>query len=389
MFFLHHRVKQGVHILKKIIINYLNDSISSVDLERLKVWIQKPKNQEKFKDYVRIHHQLNVLGNDVDSEKAFQIVLKQLNKTKGSGSGGFRNVLKYAAILIGFSIIGYGIYQTTLDNMSTQSEPQIVLQLEDGSTQIVNEGQHAIISNTLGKKVTEQKESELVYATQDTSETVLRYNTLKVPYGKTFGITLSDGSKVTLNAGSELKYPVQFIANEKNRTVFLNGEAYFEVAKNQEHPFIVNTHDMDVEVLGTQFNVTSYTDDDKTYTVLVEGKVAAHNKLSGEESKILEPNQRVFFEGNQLALETVNVEKYVAWVNGQLIFVDDPYTVIKNKLERKYNIIINNSYAALHEVSVTATFTNETIDDVFKTFQAYQPFDYAIKNGVVTITKPK
>lgn len=375
--------------MKKIIINYLNDAISSADLERLKVWIQKPKNQERFKDYVRIHHQLNVLGGDVDSEKAFQKVLKHVEKDKGSGSGGFRNVLKYAAILIGVSIIGYGIYQTTQDNMSTQNEQQIVLQLEDGSTQIVNEGQHTIISNTLGKKVTEQKESELVYSPEDTSETVLRYNTLKVPYGKTFGITLSDGSKVTLNAGSELKYPVQFIANEKNRTVFLNGEAYFEVAKNQKHPFIVNTQDMDVEVLGTQFNVTSYTDDTKTYTVLVEGKVAVHNKLSSDDSKILNPNQRVFFEDNQLALETVNVEKYVGWVKGQLIFVDDPYTVIKNKLERKYNININNSYAALHDVSVTATFTNETIDEVLQTFQAYQPFDYTIKNGVVTITEPK
>lgn len=372
--------------MKKIIINYLNDSISSADLDRLKVWVQKPRNQEKFKDYVRIHNQLNALGNEVDSGKAYQKVLGLLDKP--NKSRGIRPILKYAAVLIGCSIIGYGIFKSTRDQVSTQIEPQIVLQLEDGSTQIVNEGQYAIINNTLGKKVTEQKEHELVY-TQDTSETVLRYNTLKVPYGKTFGLTLSDGSKVVLNAGSELKYPVQFIANEKNRMVFLNGEAYFEVAKNKEHPFIVTTSDLDLEVLGTQFNVTSYIDDAKTYAVLVEGKVAAHNNWVDGDSKILHPEQKVFFENNQLALETVNVEKYVAWVNGQLIFVNDPYAVIKNKLERKYNITINNSYPTLHEINVTATFTNETIDQVLQTFQAYQPFDYTIKNGVVTITEPK
>lgn len=386
---MHHICKQALCILKKIIINYLNDSISSADLERLKVWIQKPKNQEKFKDYVRINHELNASMGTVDSEQAFKNVLKDINGAKNISRTRFVNVFKYAAILIGLSFIGYGIYQTTRDHLDTQTEPQIVLQLEDGTTKIVNEGQNIVINNTLGQKITEQKEHVLVYASADSTITELRYNTLKVPYGKTFGLTLSDGSKITLNAGSELKYPVQFIANEKNRTVYLNGEAYFEVTKNQEHPFIVNTQDMDVKVLGTQFNVTSYTADDKTYTVLVEGKVAAYNKLSRDDSKILDPNQRVFFEGHQLALETVNVEKYVAWVRGQLIFVDDPYIVIKNKLERKYNITINNSYAALREVSVTATFTNETIDEVLKTFQAYQPFDYTIKNGVVTITEPK
>ena len=233
------------------------------------------------------------------------------------------------------------------------------------------------------------KEFEQVYSVQDTTATVLHYNTLKVPHGKTFGITLSDGSKVTLNAGSELKYPVQFIENKKNRTVFLNGEAFFEVAKNETHPFIVNTQDMDVEVLGTHFNVTSYTEDYKTYTVLVEGKVAAHNKLSVQDSKILEPNQKVFFHDNQLEIIPVNVQKYVAWVQGQLIFEDESFIVIENKLERKFNVTINNTYNELDEINITATFKDETIDQVLKTFQTYIAFDYNIKNGVVTITKPK
>lgn len=375
--------------MKKIIIKYLNDSISNEDLERLKVWLQKPKNQIKFKELVRVNHDVNSLNGSVDAEKAYQKVLKQINGNKGSGGGRFLNILKYAAILIGVSIIGYGVYKTTIDAINSPSVPQIVLQLEDGTTQIVNEGENTVINNTFGKKVTEQKAHELVYASQDSTETILRFNTLKVPNGKTFGITLSDGSKVTLNAGSELRYPVQFIQNEKNRTVFLNGEAFFEVAKNGKHPFIVNTRDMDVEVIGTHFNVTSYIDDYKTYTVLVEGKVAAHNKLANQDAKILEPNQKVFFNGNQLESIPINVENYVAWVQGQLVFAEDSFIIIENKLERKYNVTINNTYSALDEINITATFKDETIDQVLKVFQTYMPFDYTIKNGVVTITEPK
>lgn len=375
--------------MKKIIINYLNDSISNEDLEHLKVWLQLPKNQDKFKDFVRINHELNKGNVSINTQEALDKVLQEINGTKRSEASKFVSIFKYAVILIGFSIIGYGIYQTTTDTITTQQVPQIVLQLEDGTTQIVNAGQHMVIKDAQGKKLTEQKDQELVYSNQEAADTVLHYNTLKVPYGTTFGLTLSDGSKVTLNAGSELKYPVQFIANEKNRTVYLNGEAFFDVAKNEKHPFIVNTKDMDVEVLGTQFNVTSYTMDDKTYTVLVEGTVAAHNKLAVQEAKVLNPNQKVFFEGNMLTKETVNVQKYVAWVYGQLVFVDDSFEVINNKLERKYNVTINNTYSAFDDISITATFKNETIEQVLKTFQTYKSFDYTIKNGVVTITEPK
>ena len=375
--------------MKKIIITYLNDAISIEDMDKLKLWLHKPKNQEKFKEFVRVNHELNSLNGHVDTEKAYENVLKRIqNNNNRSGSAGFRNLLKYAAILIGVSIIGYGIYQRKTDAESIPNAPQIVLQLEDGTIQIVNEGQNTIINNASGHKVTEQKEHELVYS-QDTIETVLRYNTLKVPYGKTFGITLSDGSKVMLNAGSELRYPVQFVENEKNRTVFLNGEAFFEVAENKKHPFIVNTKDMDVEVLGTRFNVTSYLEDYKTYTVLVEGQVAAHNKLASQDFKILNSNEKVFFENDQMETKIVNVQKYVAWVQGQLVFVEDSFKVIENKLERKYNVTIRNNYSALDEINITATFKNETIDQVLKTFQTYKSFDYTIKDGVVTITKPK
>ncbi|MEZ4792770.1 MAG: FecR family protein [Gelidibacter sp.] len=375
--------------MKQIIINYLNDSISKDDLEQLKTWLQQPKNQEKFKDFVRLNHQLNELNGDIDAQKAFENITNLIKGKPRPGSMRFTNFLKYAAILIGISIIGYGVLKQPSNTVQLPNAPKITLQLEDGSIQIVNEKQNTLITDSSGKKITEQRNHQLIYTGDTAISQTLRYNILKVPNGKTFGLILSDGSKVTLNAGSELRYPVQFIENQTNRTVFLNGEAYFEVAKNADHPFIVDTQDMDVEVLGTHFNVTSYVQDDKTYTVLVEGKVAAYNKLSDTDSKILSPNEKVFFNGNLLETETVNVQKYVAWVYGELVFVDDSFKVIQNKLERKYNITINNSYPALDDIMITATFKNESINQVLKTFQTYKPFDYTINGSVVTITKPK
>lgn len=375
--------------MKKIIISYLDGSISNKDLDRLKVWIEKPKNQEEFKEFVRINYQLNGLSSKVDTDEAFNKVLKKITDAEDSSPGLLVTFLKYAAIFIGISVIGYGIYQRIPQDTYVPHEPQIVLQLEDGTKQIVYEGQSTVINNASGHKVTEQNRQELVYSSSDSSLTELRYNTLKVPYGKTFGLILSDESKIILNAGSELRYPVQFVEHERNRTVFLNGEAFFEVAKDEEHPFVVETKDMAIQVLGTVFNVTSYTDDQKAYTVLVEGKVAAHNKLRDQDSKVISPSEKVYFDDSLLKSKMVNVEKYIAWVQGQLVFADDSFKVIKNKLERKYNVTINNTYAALDEIHITATFKNEDIDQVLKIFQTYMAFDYGIKDGVVTITEPK
>ncbi|TYB78168.1 DUF4974 domain-containing protein [Bizionia saleffrena] len=376
--------------MKHIIVKYINDSISPKELEVLKIWLVKPKNQKKFKQFLLLNNDLNATHITIDEVKAFKKVSAKIDKTTSTKSKGLVNVLKYAAILIGLSFLGYSVYDYTATSTITSVKvaPEITLQLEDGTVQVVKNDVETFILNASGKKVSEQKDNQLVYTNTENAEELLSYNTLIVPYGKTFGITLSDGSKVTLNAGSELTYPVRFIKGEKKRTVFLDGEAFFKVAKDKMHPFIVNTQDMDVEVLGTAFNVTSYSEDHKTYTVLMEGKVAAHNKLTGNNSVILSPNQRVYFNNNRLETETINTEKYVAWVKGKLVFIDDSFGVITNKLERKFNVTIHNNYAALNTIIITATFTTETIDQVLNTFQTYKAFNYTLKNGVVTITKP-
>ncbi|SHJ79525.1 FecR family protein [Arenibacter nanhaiticus] len=381
--------------MKKIIIKYLNEEISKEELQLLSAWVKKPENQETFKSYVQINHKLNKTYQKVDADKAYKKILDQLDDVHLEKRPQIikisSNWLRYAAVFIGFLLIGVVLIKKLDKEDSFVSTSNITLELEDGSIQIVHENQNTVIVDSLGLIVSEQKENELIYfdkvALRGAEEKEPHFNILKVPYGKTFGIALSDGSKITLNAGSQLKYPVHFVKGKK-RSVILNGEAYFDIAKDTEHPFVVNTKDMDIQVLGTQFNVTSYTQDEKTYTVLVEGKVAAKSKLQENDSIILSPNQRVFFEEGYLKHESVKIEKYVGWLSGQLVFIDDSFAVIAHKLERKFDLKIVNEYPALDDITITATFKDQDIHEILKTFQTYLPFKYTIKNGTVTITEP-
>ncbi len=373
--------------MENLILKYLTDSISEYEREQLVEYLQEPENRKRFKELVKINHRLNKEYTKVNTSEAKSGLLKSIPSKKILKRKLFPILLKYAAVFAGVAIIGYGIYSNSPHQDNTRiNDPQITLQLEDGSIQIIDNNATASILDANGNIVSRQKNNQLFYSRKENSE-ILVYNTLHVPYGKSFKLELSDGTLVTLNAGTNLKYPVNFI-KDSNRTVYLDGEAFFEVEKDIDHPFIVTTKDMDVQVLGTKFNITSYLEDQKTSTVLVNGKVQAYNKMIPEENVILEPNQRVSIENNILKIDDVKVDKYIAWVQGQLIFEDDSFKVITNKLERKFNLKIINNYPDLEDLNITASFSTETIDQVLKTFQTYQEFNYSIKNGVITISKP-
>ena len=122
----------------------------------------------------------------------------------------------------------------------------------------------------------------------------------------------------------------------------LKGEAYFEVAHNAQQPFLVNTAEMDVAVLGTSFNVSAYPDDETVHTTLVEGQVKVHNNMGDLQEKILAPNQQFVYSktDNQVLVNTVNARFYSAWKDGAFTFVDESLPSIMKKLERWYNIRI-------------------------------------------------
>ena len=175
----------------------------------------------------------------------------------------------------------------------------------------------------------------------------------------------------------------------KSAKVYLEGEAFFEVSKDVEHPFVVNANQMDVKVLGTKFNLSSYHDDESISTVLVEGSVSLSKagESSGETALKLEPGYRAVLDKkeNTLAIDKVNTDLYTGWMKNKLIFKNMKFKHIRKKLARKYNVEIINLNHELDENTYNATFDVETIEQVLNTLNRNYPIDYVFENNQIKI----
>lgn len=175
-------------------------------------------------------------------------------------------------------------------------------------------------------------EGALTYATSDNHDEELIYNTLVIPRAGTYQLTLSDGSKIWLNAMSELRFPVHF--GEKERVVYLKGEAYFEIAHDASKPFRVEVGGTQVEVLGTHFNINSYT---QVTATLLEGAINISNPSGAQR---LKPGQEAKV-GEHITLHDANIEKAMAWKNGDFYFKSDDIREIMEQLSRWYDIAVH------------------------------------------------
>jgi ferric-dicitrate binding protein FerR (iron transport regulator) len=207
-------------------------------------------------------------------------------------------------------------------------------------------------------------------------------------------INLPDGSEVWLNNASKLRYPVVF---KKKRIVELEGEGYFEIEKNAESPFVVNTKHIDVKVLGTKFNVMSYDDDNRIEVALLEGKVALYRDVLDENKALseLKPGELASFmkADKQLHIRETDVKRHIAWKDGKLVFYEVPLAEVAHKMERWYNceiVITDKELAAMH---LTATFEGENLEQALKLMCMAAPTSYQLtpaqKHDDGTFTKQK
>jgi hypothetical protein len=373
----------------------------------------------------RIHHSdLNDLFDEKDSNeiisklsnpasrKRREVLTKIINKSKKSewkeleakinppkNNFDFNQFLKVAAVFICFIGIGGYFYSEKEEVVLIEQEQvlvkndEITLLLDNGNVEIIAESGEKKILDREGKIVGSQSGKELNYKENEKEivrvDEVLAYNELTIPYGKTFKIVLSDGTSVHLNAGSTLKYPVKFIKGEE-RKVFLTGEAYFDVAKDKAHPFIVNANDLNVRVLGTEFNMSSYPEDNRISTVLVEGSVSLytiHETYNKDMSAVLKPGYKATWNQKKknIHFNKVNTDLYTSWKDGRIIFEHVKFKNIIRKLERRYDVSIENTNLKLAHQVFTASFDIETIDQVLKTFSKNFPISYEIRNRNIII----
>jgi len=188
-----------------------------------------------------------------------------------------------------------------------------------------------------GKDILQVVNGEITYMDSETIANVstLAMNTLRTPNAGHYRVLLPDGTKVWLNAASQLSYPANF-KGLKQRKIDLRGEAYFEVAKDAQHPFVVQTDDQQIKVLGTHFNINAYHDEGGSKTTLLEGRINARGKQA---EVTLSPGQQVSTLTNgHLEVNQADPELAVAWKNDQFMFESEPITILTKTLARWYDV---------------------------------------------------
>lgn len=201
---------------------------------------------------------------------------------------------------------------------------------------------------------------------------------IKAPAWTRARFVLPDGTTGWLNSNSSLSYNLNF---KTDRKVTLNGEAYFDVFHDKNRPFRVNTDDIEVDVLGTRFNIASYENENNIEIVLEEGKV----ELTGKDLKsslTMKPNELTTFDKTRknFSTELVETKKYMSWTEGKLIFRNDPIDVIARRLERWYNVEIEIKGNVVRDPRLRATFIDENLEEVLELLKSSLPIDYEIKD---------
>lgn len=264
------------------------------------------------------------------------------------------------------------------------------LTLANGKKIILAEAVTGLIAEEANVSIFKTADGKLVYKakssaanTQKSSFENSGLNTITTARGQQYQVELSDGSKIWLNAASSFTFSATF-ASLKQRKVELNGEAYFEVAKDKAHPFIVKTDKQEVEVLGTHFNVNSYSDENTTKTTLLEGSVKVSDK---KEQKILHPGQESVVTKNALNVRDVNTEEAVAWKNGDFIFDNEDFGSILRQVARWYNveIIDNGNHEDLHLSGTVSRSKN--ISAVLKALEVTGKVRFKVDGNRVIVTK--
>jgi transmembrane sensor len=339
----------------EILFRYLKDELSEDEIKLLNEWANQSQENRALLDEVRDRETL-LSDFRVFTEKNWETAFERLSETGvvfnqvvPIKQRSYRRYLVAAAVFLSVAV---GTYIFVIDRKKliiadkentvevTDVSPgqyKARLTLEDGSTIVLD-------SAALGKLAQQgnveilNKDGKLVYvpSTTDAAKGAgIAYNTLTTAKGETFGTQLSDGSKIWLNAGSSVRYPVAFTGDV--RRVEITGEAYFEVAHSNK-PFFVSVRGMEVQVLGTVFNINAYMDEEVIKITLAEGKVKVK---SDQAIMVLRPGQQAQATKAGLKLkENADVEQALAWKNGFFQFDNDNLKTVMRQLGRWYDVTV-------------------------------------------------
>ena len=321
---------------------YLLGDITEEERQELEDWCEEaPRNRKLFEQICQedLFSKERYVYEKINDTKAFSVFEKRVRKVSSRSIG---NWWKYAAVLL-FPILVVGswklMHETEQVSIVASSvapiQPgcsQAVLVLNDGRKVFLKEEEEGVISEDKEITVTGEKDRLVYTSSEGKNVDEIRFNELEVPRGGEYKVRLADGTLVYLNSATRMKYPVKF--DEKERKVYLSGEAYFEVAKDPERPFFVEMEGVEVRVYGTSFNVNTH-QEGNIQTVLVKGSIGVKVLSSGMESVIRPGQMAEFKQGNtKVDVKDVNVAVYTDWKDGIFRFenqrLEDILAVLSN-----------------------------------------------------------
>ena len=377
--------------IAQLIAEELTGTIDEKDRLVLARWLDEDERHRE--EYADILESLKT-GNEAwkDQERGRQLMESRWGAVKShtvQKTGRWITWSKYVAVIVLF--VSIGIFWL-VNEEKQEVENGTVAQIEHGSMKA-----QLVLAN--GKKVDLRPETSLQleevggtriltsdnrikYSGKDSlagQSAEVKYNTLIVPRGGEFSVELADGTRVWLNAESRLRYPVAFTGKE--RKVEMEGEVYFEVAKNKEKPFIVTVNGVDIRVLGTSFNVSAY--QEEVVTTLVEGKVQLKK---GNEQVILSPNQQAIWSDDEFRVKQVDARNYVLWKEGIFYFEDVDLETILDDMARWYNVNVFYMNPALKEMKFSVEIRRYgDINEILRRIGQTKRVKFEIKDRTINV----
>ena len=332
--------------IARLIFLHIQGMTDNAQEKELNEWRSvSPRHEELFQRMLSSEHVEKSISRFVKTEEEEERGWWQLQQRARSG----RSVRKikwfpYAAAIVLILSVG-GVFYFSGDKEQTEILPIAKNEVQVPGSRavlILPDGRKVDLENEVLRSDLAQSDSLLLvsarslkYRDIDSPDTTEIFHTLEIPRGGEYLLTLSDGTMIYLNSESTLSFPVKF--QGKERKVYLTGEAYFKVAKNTEHPFVVTAGELEVLVTGTTFGVRAYKDEKDIQTTLESGQVTV--RVEGKSVKLV-PNKQVLFNKSTMGLEVrdVDVDLYLAWTDGRLVYDNCPLEKILTDLGRWYNI---------------------------------------------------
>ncbi len=361
--------------------------------EEVTAWLKEKDHVELLDEIAAIRQKLSRQSYGESGEEEFLYLEKSIYDRKSR-----RMTLRWSIAASIILLVGLFVGRTISGVRDIHEEQELaksvmqpgtskaILMMADGKEVVLEQGQNLNI--LLNERVRVATSSQgIVYEEHGKGMVTEEYNKLTTPVGGEYSLVLSDGTKVFLNADSELKYPVEF--SDGKRIVDLKGEAYFEVHKDSLRPFIVRMNGAEVTVLGTSFNVNTYGDDGQIYTTLVNGSVRV-SSMKNKQEEILKPGMQSVMnvQSGLLTVRKVDVEPYVAWREGRFVFRAMTLDLIMRQLQRWYDFEVFYQNSELKDYEFRGVIKRDMdLDKVLSVIKATTNVDFEVKGKVITIIK--